>query len=117
MQAEPALNAAFLTLRHAGADLGPVLRRTLRQLCRAHIDVVYLSLDLGQRATGAACTEALGLGFIAAGLTPFMPWPATLCLQYLNNQTLEEARVCAVGPAAEELRNAVFTAYRAQELL
>ena len=75
VQAEPALNAAFLTLRHAGADLAPVLRRTLRQLCRAHIDVVYLSLDLGQRATGAACTEALGLGFIAAGLTPFMPWP------------------------------------------
>jgi hypothetical protein len=46
-----------------------------------------------------------------------MPWPATLCLQYLNNQTLEEARVCAVGPAAEALRSAVFTAYRAQELL
>ena len=117
VQAEPALNAAFLTLRHAGADLAPVLRRTLRQLCRAHIDVVYLSLDLGQRTTAAACTEALGLGFIAAGLTPFMPWPATLCLQYLNNQTLEEARVCAVGPAAEALRSAVFTAYRAQELL
>lgn len=117
VQVEPALNAAFLNLRRAGADLAHTLRRTLRQLCRAQVDVVYLSLDMGQGSTVAACEEALASGFIVAGLTPFMPWPATLCLQYLNNQALEEARVCAVGPAAEALRREVFRAYRTQEFL
>ena len=115
VQVEPALNAAFLTLRHAGSDLAPVLRRRLRQLCRARVDALYLSLDLRQPATAAACAPALALGFIPAGLTPFMPWPATLCLQYLNNQELQEDAVCAVGPAAEALRQQAFAAWRVVE--
>ena len=59
----------------------------------------------------------MAMGFIAAGLTPFMPWPATLCLQYLNNQWLQPDAVCAVGPAAESLRQQVFAQYCEQELL
>jgi anti-sigma regulatory factor (Ser/Thr protein kinase)/predicted N-acetyltransferase YhbS len=114
---EDALNAAFLTLRHAGADFALTLRRTLRRLCRAQVDVIYLSLDMGQPGTAQACEQSQSQGFLVAGLTPFMPWPATLCLQYLNNQELHEEKVCAVGPAAEALRSAVFTAYRAQEFL
>lgn len=112
---EPALNAAFLTVHRAGSDFATALRRKLRELCRARFDVLYLSLDLRQPASAAACAPALELGFIPAGLTPFMPWPATLCLQYLNNLDLQEDAVCAVGPAAEALRQQAFAAWRAIE--
>lgn len=117
VQQEDALNAGFLTLHHAGEDFALTLRRQLRQLCRQQLDVLYLSLNMNDSATPAACEAAMALGFIPAGLTPFMPWPATLCLQYLNNQWLEASAVCAVGQAAEDLRGQVFAQYQAQELL
>ena len=81
------LNSAFLTLNHVGQDLDQALPRLLRKLCRQHLDVMYLSLDLSDPAAPQTCTAATALGFIPAGLTPFRPWPATLCLQYLNNQS------------------------------
>lgn len=59
----------------------------------------------------------MAMGFIAAGLTPFMPWPAILCLQHLNSQLLQPEAVCAVGPAAEALRDVVFEQYRRVEHL
>ncbi|QXL85422.1 GNAT family N-acetyltransferase [Comamonas sp. NLF-1-9] len=116
-QIVPDMGAAFLTLQHAGQDLHAALARLLRQLCRARLDVVYLHLDAGEAHAPATCAAAQALGFIPAGLTPFMPWPATLCLQYLNNLELDEAQVHAVGPAAEALRGALFKAWRAQEWL
>lgn len=112
---EAALNAAFITVRHAGGDFATALRYRVRQLCRQRVDVLYLSLDLSQPASAAACAPAQALGFVPAGLTPFMPWPATLCLQYLNNQDLQEDAVCAVGPAAESLRQQAFAAWREVE--
>lgn len=115
VQVEDALNAAFLTLHQAGADLAQVLPRQLRSLCRAQVAAIYLSLDLSHSSTPEATEQALAHGFIPAGLTPFMPWPATLCLQYLNNQQLHEEQVCAVSPAAHALRRDIFAAYRAQE--
>ncbi|WP_028604404.1 ATP-binding protein [Ottowia thiooxydans] len=117
VQAEDTLNSAFLTLRRTGEDFSPHLRRVLRRLCRAQVAVIYLSLDLSDPATPSACEQAMAQGFIAAGLTPFMPWPATLCLQYLNNQSLDPDAVCAVGEAAEHLRDTLFAAYQAQEML
>ena len=114
---EPALNAAFVVLRHAGADWPEVLQRSLRQWCRQKIDAIYLSLNLCDADTPAACASAAHLGFLPAGLTPYMPWPATLALQYLNNQWLEIDNIVSVGPAAEALRDQVFAAYRQQECL
>ncbi|WP_186764604.1 GNAT family N-acetyltransferase [Comamonas flocculans] len=111
------MGAAFLTLQHAGPDLHTALARQLRALCRARMDAIYLHLDAGQVHAPAVCAAALALGFIPAGLTPFMPWPATLCLQYLNNLELDETQVHAVGPAAEALRSALFKAWRAREWL
>lgn len=117
VQVEDALNAAFFTLQRAGSDWAGVLRKQLRALCRQHVDVMYLSLDMSDSQTPQACQVAMDLGFIPAGLTPFMPWPATLCLQYLNNQHLQADAVCAVGPAAEQMRDMIFEAYQAQEML
>ena len=114
---EPALNAAFVVLRHAGADWPEVLQRSLRQWCRQKVDAIYLSLNLCDADTPAACASAARLGFLPAGLTPYMPWPATLALQYLNNQWLEIDNIVSVGPAAEALRDQVFAAYRQQECL
>lgn len=114
---EPALNAAFVVLRHAGADWAEVLQRSLRQWCRQKVDAIYLSLNLCDADTPLACASAAHLGFLPAGLTPYMPWPATLALQYLNNQWLEEQAIVAVGPAAEALRDQIFAAYRQQECL
>jgi hypothetical protein len=111
------LNSAFLTLKHAGQDFEQVLPRLLRQLCRQHLDVMYLSLDLSDAAAPQVCAAATALGFIPAGLTPFRPWTATLCLQYLNNQWQDPAAICAVGPVAEALRNVVFEQYRRVEHL
>ena len=117
VEVEEALNAAFLTLIQAGEDFALTLRKSLRQLCRQQIDVVYLSLNMADSATPRTSVAALELGFIAAGLTPFMPWPATLCLQYLNNQWLQADAVCAVGPVAETLRDTIFEQYRRVECL
>jgi anti-sigma regulatory factor (Ser/Thr protein kinase)/predicted N-acetyltransferase YhbS len=117
VQVEDALNAAFLTVRHAGEDFAHALRKSLRQLCRQQVDAMYLSLDMADPSTPVAAEAAMAMGFIAAGLTPFMPWPATLCLQYLNNQWLQPEAVCAVGPAAESLSQQVFAQYCEQELL
>lgn len=112
---ESALNAAFISVHHAGEDFLAVLRRELRTLCRARVDAIYLSLDLSQSSAPPAAQAAQDCGFIPAGLTPFMPWPATLCLQYLNNQQLEETHVCAVGPTAQALRGGLFKAWRLRE--
>lgn len=117
VQAEDTLNSAFLTLRRTGEDFALDLRKMLRHLCRSQVAVIYLSLDLSDPATPLACSEAMRLGFLPAGLTPFMPWPATLCLQYLNNQLLDPDAVCAVGEAAEQLRDSIFAIYRAQEMI
>ena len=111
------LNSAFLTLKHAGQDLEQVLPKLLRQLCRQQLDVMYLSLDLSDAAAPQVCAAATALGFIPAGLTPFRPWPATLCLQYLNNQWQDPAGISAVGPVAEALRDVVFEQYRRVEHL
>ena len=46
-----------------------------------------------------------------------MPWPATLALQYLNNQWLQADAIATVGPAAQALRDQVFAAYRQRECL
>lgn len=116
-QVEDALNAGFVTVQHIGQDFEHQLRKLLRQLCRQKVDVIYLSLNMSDAASTQACAQALQSGFIAAGLTPFMPWPATLCLQYLNNQWLEPEGICAVGPAAEDMRDRIFGQYRKVELL
>lgn len=117
VRVEPALNAAFVVVRHAGADLGEVLQRALRQWCRQQVDAIYLSLDLCDPGTPAAWECAAPLGFLPAGLTPYMPWPATLALQYLNNQWLQADAIATVGPAAQALRDQVFAAYRQRECL
>ena len=114
---EPALNAAFVVVQHAGADWAEALQRNLRQWCRQKIDAIYISLDLRDPGTPAAWASAARLGCLPAGLTPYMPWPATLALQYLNNQWLEADAIATVGPAAEALRDQVFAAYREQECL
>lgn len=116
-QVEDALNAGFVTVQRIGQDFEHQLHKLLRQLCRQKIDVIYLSLNMSDAASTQASAQALQLGFIAAGLTPFMPWPATLCLQYLNHQWLEPEGICAVGPAAEDMRDRIFEQYRKVELL
>ena len=116
-QVVPALNAAFVVAQHAGADWPEVLQRNLRQWCRQKVDAIYLSLDLRDPHTPAAWQAAAQLGFLPAGLTPYMPWPATLALQYLNNQWLEVDHIVSVGPAAEALRDQIFAAYRQRECL
>lgn len=58
MQVEDALNAAFLTVRHAGAEFAQTLRKSLRQLCRQQVDAMYLSLDMADPGTPAAAEAA-----------------------------------------------------------
>ena len=116
-QVEAGLNVAYMVARRTGADWAEVLQRNLRQCCRQKVDAIYLSLDLRDPHTPAAWEAAARLGFLPAGLTPYMPWPATLALQYLNNQWLALDNIVSVGPAAEALRDQVFAAYRKQECL
>lgn len=116
-QIESGLNVATLILQHPGVDCAQVLRRQLRALCRQRLDIICLHLDMGQPTAPLVSQIAMELGFILAGLMPFSPWPATLCLQYLNNQEPEEAQLYAVGEIAEELRAAIFSAWRKQEAM
>lgn len=116
-QVEAGLNVAYMVARHTGADWVEALQRNLRQCCRQKVDAIYLSLDLCNPHTPAAWQAAAQLGFLPAGLTPYMPWPATLALQYLNNQWLGVDHIVSVGPAAEALRDQIFAAYRQRECL
>ena len=65
---EPALNAAFVVVQHAGTDWAEVLQRNLRQWCRQKVDAIYISLDLRDPGTPAAWASAARLGCLPAGL-------------------------------------------------
>ena len=112
---EPALNSAFMQLRHWGGDEGKALWRQLRQLCRQRIDAIYLSLDLRRPDVLAAWPLLRGMGFIPAGLAPFAPGPAVFWLQYLNNQPVSPDAVHAEGADAVALKAQVLACYGAQE--
>lgn len=114
---EPALNAAFMELHEWGEDGEPVLQRQVRQLCRQRLDAVYLSIDLQRAHVRTAWPALRRLGFIPAGLAPFVPGPAAFLLQYLNNQALNPDGVHAVGDAAQAIKAQVITAYQVQESL
>lgn len=112
---EPALNSAFMQLRHWGRDEGQALWSQLRQLCRQRIDAIYLSLDLRRPDVLAAWPVLRGMGFIPAGLAPFAPGPAAFWLQYLNNQLVTPDAVHAAGAAAAAIKAQVLACHGRQE--
>lgn len=112
---EASLNIAYLSVGHWCGDSLAEIHSVLRQLCRAHIDAVYALLDLSQADARLFYQDLTALGFISGGLMPYSPYPATLMLQYVNNQFLQEATVFAVGEAAEQIKHLVFAAYHQRE--
>lgn len=114
---ETSLNIAYLYCSHWQTNSMQTLRQHLRQLCRARVDVVYAVIDLSQHDAPWFYDDLVELGFITGGFAPFMPYAASLLMQYTNNLTLHESSVCAVGAEAERLKQQVFAAYRQQECL
>jgi GNAT superfamily N-acetyltransferase/anti-sigma regulatory factor (Ser/Thr protein kinase) len=114
---EPALNTAWIELHNWSADAETVLKRQLRSLCRERFDVIYLSLDLTQPFVPQAWDTLTEMGFIPSGLTPYLPFPATFLLQYLNNTLVSYDAVHAVGEAAQAIKDSAFAHYARQELL
>lgn len=114
---ETSLNSVFLTCENWSSDGPDALRKLWKYLCRERIDVIYISIDLTQTHAPILARYLRELGFISGGFVPYMPYPATLLLQYLNNQKLTENSIFAVGDNATTIKNHVFTAYKKQELL
>ncbi len=114
---ESSLNSAFMHCDTWAADGALELTRLWKYLCRERVDTLYFSIDLTQAHAPALAQQLRRLGFISAGLTPYMPYPATLLLQYINNQTLSEQNVVAVGENAEKIKQRVFAEYKQNELL
>ncbi len=114
---ELALNSVFIELHNWSADADLVLRRCLRNLCRQRIDVIYLSVDLSKPFVPYAWLFLKAMGFIPSGLAPYLPFPATFLLQYLNNNMISYEAIHAVGAEAQAIKENVFSYYVEQELL
>ncbi len=112
---ESSLNIAYLFVSNWNLSSFDDVYRILRHLCREGVDAVYALIDLSQADARMFYQDLIALGFIGAGLTPYMPYPATLMLQYINNQLLHEAAVFAEGAQAQQIKQRVFAAYAQRE--
>lgn len=114
---EASLQVAFLSVTAWAEDGGFQLKKQWKYLCRARVDVIYATIDLTQAHAPAVVKRLVDLGFISGGFAPYMPYPATLLLQYINNQQLTQDSVYAVGDMAQYIKSHVFTAYKQQEMI
>lgn len=84
-----AVNVAQLDVTRIGSDVRQAIALERHRLCLEHVDVIDLSVDLADPAAPALIEAAESCGFFMAGLSPMLPKPASLTLQYLNNISVD----------------------------
>lgn len=100
-----ALDIATIHVEQIGADQTHVLAQELHRLCFEKVAVIHLYINLADPAAAAMVASAEQLGFFTCGLMPMMPWPYTLCLQYLNNIKLDYAQILTEQAVFSELKD------------
>ncbi len=97
------LGFATIWVETFGHDTVSSVRSITKELCLRHIDVIYLHLDLLDPMTSFYCFRFEELGFFFAGVLPFDTGGEGLVLQYLNNVSLDYARIKAASPFSQQL--------------
>lgn len=103
MKTLPEYGFAFLRVVKYGRDLPDLVRVRLRELCLGRYDCIYLDLPLGDPATAHFCAALEMLGFFFSGIIPEMFDGDVLRIQYLNNVSIDSAKVVVVSDFGKEL--------------
>lgn len=85
--------AADIDVTHLGDGLIVLLRKTLRRLCVQGVMSILVRLPLEEPATPAMVPLLEDLGFFFAGILPLTRIGDALLLQYLNNETVDYAKI------------------------
>ena len=88
---------------HFGERAVREVRGILRDLCLKQVAAINLFLNLQDPATYSLATEFEKLGFFFAGILPKAGVGEALILQYLNNVSLDYAKIHAYTDIAKEL--------------
>jgi anti-sigma regulatory factor (Ser/Thr protein kinase) len=99
----PDYGFAYMRVTRYGRDLADLVRVRLRELCLGRYDCIYIDLPLGDPATAHFCAALELLGFFFAGVIPEMFNGDSLRLQYLNNVSINPAKVVVVSDFGKEL--------------
>jgi len=99
----PEYGFAYLRVIRYGEDLPDLVRARLRELCLSRYDCIYLDLPLSDPAISDYCAALEVLGFFFSGVIPEMFDGDSLRLQYLNNVSIDPARVVVVTDFGKEL--------------
>ena len=101
------INIAILDVPAVGADFAAVLGFELRRLCRARVDVIYLTLDLADPNVTGAVKAAEDLGFFLGGWLPMQPFAYGLTFQYLNTTKVDFDNIATDGEQANWLKGVI----------
>jgi serine/threonine-protein kinase RsbW len=103
MKTLPEYGFAFLRVARYGEDLPDLVRVRLRELCLGRYDCIYIDLPLSDPATARFCAALEMQGFFFSGVIPEMVEGDVLRLQYLNNVSIDPAKVMLVTDFGREL--------------
>ncbi len=103
MKTLPEYSFAFLRVVRYGRDLPDLVRVRLKELCLGRYDCIYIDLPLCDPATAHFCAALEMLGFFFSGIIPEMFNGDALRLQYLNNVSINPAKVVVVTDFGKEL--------------
>jgi anti-sigma regulatory factor (Ser/Thr protein kinase) len=103
MKTLPEYSFAFLRVVQYGEDLPDLVRARLKELCLNRYDCIYIDLPLSDPATAHFCAALEMLGFFFSGVIPEMFDGDALRLQYLNNVSINPAKVVVVTDFGKEL--------------
>jgi len=104
VRARPEWGHAVISVREFGADLLPLVKLRLRELCLNRIEAIFIDLPLGHPATAHSCAPLEALGFFFSGVIPEMSAAGdVLRLQYLNNVAIDPSRIQVASDFGRDL--------------
>ena len=103
------VNVAMVEVARVGRDCAEAIAREQRRLCRERVDAINLMIDLSDPAAPQLIAAAEASGFFLAGLTPMLPYPATLTMQYLNNLKVDYSGIHTDGELASWLKEVIIS--------
>ena len=98
-----AVNVAQIDVTWIGRDVSQAIARERHRLCLERADVINLTVDLADPAAPTLIDAAEVCGFFMAGLSPMLPRPGSLTLQYLNNISVDLGAIQTDGELSEWL--------------
>ena len=94
---------AYIEIPEFGPDAVREVRRTLKDLCLKHIEMIYLYPSLQHPATYSLASEFEKLGFVCGGIFPGTSYGDVLILQYQNNVSIDHEKIALESDMAKTL--------------